>query len=294
MEGDRRSIPAAVLRGVILLQCLGLFGIYYVGANETESDIFGLLYFDWGYPEPFAQTVDDAGTFAAMFSGVMIAALGCLRFLQSPDSDRRPPSLRRQIGWAGWLDRVSLLVLTTWFLALAVAHHIRGGPYAQLATGEHAVRFMAPLALLFCIPRARDNTLHDRWRPAANVLLRIAAAATFAVHGYKAVDGYGPFLDLILLSGLSWTSWQLSESVVTVALSVIGWIDLVVAAIVLTRWWRYAAVYMTIWGVITAASRMTALGVDYWPATLLRAANGGVPLVLVLSYWKLPPTSRES
>jgi hypothetical protein len=282
---QKEPLPLTLLRLVLALQCIGLLAAYYLVSFEIESNVYELLYFDWHYPEAVAQGVDDGGVLLAGFCGIMLVVFGWLRFaaVASPPPSER--ALRRQLRLAGWLERTAACWLFVWFLAIAAAHQIRGGPYAQLALGEHAVRFLAPVAFWLCIPSAKAETFPGRWNRHAEPILRLAAAATFAVHGYKAIQGYGPFLDLILLSDLRWSTGAVSEQLATVCLQVIGWVDLVVAAVILTRWWPAAALYMTAWGLITAASRMTALGADYWPATILRAANGGVPLVLLASWW---------
>ncbi len=278
-------LPLTILRAVLALQCIGLLGAYYLVPFEIESDVYGVLFFDWHFPEAVAQTVDDGGVLLAGFGGMMLVVLAWLRFaaVASPPSSER--GMRRQLRLAGWLERSSACWLFVWFLAMAAAHQLRGGPYAPLALGEHAVRFLAPVALWLCIPAADPQAFPARWNRRAEPILRIAAAATFAVHGYKAIQGYGPFLDLILLSDLRWSAGAVSEQVATIGLQVVGWIDLLVAALIMTPWWPAAALYMTAWGLLTAASRMTAMGPWHWPATLLRAANGGVPLILVACWW---------
>lgn len=293
MLRNRRHIAAAILRAVILLQCLGLLGIYYTGQNETESDIYGLLFFDLGLPEAFAQAVDDGGMLATAFCGALLAIMGWKLRRGDGPADRLGASPRRPARLASWIDCVSILLVTSWFLALALSHHWRGGPYARLALGEHAVRYFAPLALLFFIAPVGKVPCRDRWDNTATWMLRIAAAATFATHGFKAIGSYGQFVDLILLSDLRWTSWQISEQTATTALAVIGWVDLFFAAVILTRWWPPAAIYMTFWGMITALSRMTALGFEHWPSTLLRTANAGVPLALFISYFLSTVSNRE-
>jgi hypothetical protein len=37
---------------------------------------------------------------------------------------------------------------------------------------------------------------------------------------------------------------------------------------------------MAIWGFVTAVSRVTAFGWERWPDLMIRAANGGIPLLL--------------
>ncbi len=68
---------------------------------------------------------------------------------------------------------------------------------------------------------------------------------------------------------------------------VIGVLDLLVAFFLLTLQSRFAVGYMAAWGLVTASSRTTAFGFDAWPETLLRAANGGVPIAIMIYWWPL-------
>ena len=57
-----RDAPANwVLRWVVVIQCVGLGGRYLLSSGETESDIYGWLYFDLLWPERICQGIDDAG-----------------------------------------------------------------------------------------------------------------------------------------------------------------------------------------------------------------------------------------
>ena len=41
---------------------------------------------------------------------------------------------------------------------------------------------------------------------------------------------------------------------------------------------------MAFWGLVTALSRPLAMGLESWPETAVRIANGGLPLVLYIIY----------
>ena len=166
---------------------------------------------------------------------------------------------------------------------------------SQWMLAEHATRIIVPLALLVMLP-FRGRAAVASWRIGSGEwLLRLAVACTFFAHGYLALNHAGVFVDLILWSGENlqkivpqaardWLGQILTQSHAESALTVIGLIDMLVATAVLVIRSRSIALYMVIWGSITATSRLTAQGWEKYPDTFLRAANAGIPLALLL-YW---------
>lgn len=270
------------LRLTVVAQCAGLVALYYGHRNETESDIYGVLYFDWQWTESTAQWTDDAGVLMCGVCAAWVLVAGLLQPTSIAAHAGQAPSAGRLRRWPVRIaDLLALALIFGWFLTLAAAHLIHGGPYTQWALAEHAVRYAAPLALILVGPLAAWWRFPAAAADVAWMLLRIAAAATFVAHGYKAMQGYGPFVDLILLTDLRWSGAGIQQPTVETMLAIIGWIDLSVAVVVLSPWWRAAAAYMAVWGAVTASSRITGLSLEAWPETLLRAANCGVPLALV-------------
>ena len=270
---------------VLLLQCFGVVGRYYWSTNETESDVYGLLYFDWGWSETFAQYVDDFGALSCGVAAVLVV----LTASASLPLEGVWPAKGNAVGTSrDWFRplvfRVSLAWIFVWMFLLALIFMVRGDRFSELSLGEHAVRYGLPLALLmFSLPQA---SFAGVW------VLRVAAAATFIVHGYKAMQLYGPFTDLILISDASWSALQIEQVTAERALWTIGLVDIVAGILLMAIRWGAVPVYMGCWGVITALSRMTAFGVDAWPETLVRAANGGVPFALVLAAVVFTPRGK--
>ncbi|MGB7326047.1 MAG: hypothetical protein WBD31_14335 [Rubripirellula sp.] len=266
------------LRLVVLVQCIGVGGRYLLSSVETESDVYGWLYFDLHWPEALSQTIDDTGMTLTLGAAVVLGITGWCRLLCDQSSIGASIAHR--------LDQAALLWVAAWMIALSIADMARAAVYGELALAEHAVRYAAPLALLMLTRRNQSppKTLDDSHNSAryALTLLVIAASATFVAHGYKAIDRYAPFTDLILLSDLQWTGFGLSQSTAERVLVIIGAVDGIIAIALVAFRLRFAAAYMGVWGVITAASRMSALGYEAWPETVLRAANGGVPLAILL------------
>jgi hypothetical protein len=269
------------LRIVIVIQCVGIAGRYVLSTYESESDVYGLLYFDLGWPEKVAQLIDDVGGWGCLVSAVVLVVNGCVSDRNSLGrglADHAPAESRLCF----IVDAIVLIFVATWTISLGASHMIRGELYAELALGELAVRFFAPIGLLLLLQAASASS--RKLMLIATGLLTVAAAMTFAVHGYKAIQQYGPFVDLILLSDNRIFGIGPKQATTESILLIIGWTDIVVAALLLATRWRVVAAYMFLWGLITAFSRMTALGMVAWPETLIRSANAGVPLVLWFLY----------
>lgn len=278
-EADRASHPFAMavcLRVVVVVQCFGLGARYLFSSLETESDVYGWLYFDCDWPESIAQSIDNMGALTTLFAGGILCLNGLLL--------RKSPSDSSWTRIAGWMDRAAAVWIAIWMLLIAAAHMMRAAVFAELSLFEHAVRYIAPLALAVgggmgvasCVSSARTRI--------AVILLAVAASLTFAAHGYKAYECYAPFIDLILLSDMQWTEAGITQATAEKLLVAIGIADILVALVLLVFRSRFAAFYMVVWGLVTAASRMTALGLEAWPETLIRIANGGVPIVILI-HW---------
>lgn len=272
------------MRIIIALQCIGLSGRYLFSAYESESDVFGYLFFDIGWPEKLAQLIDDVGAYGCLVSAIVLIAAGLLPLRWSQ------PQKPSRIGFAARaLEYAALMFVATWAFLLAATHMARGEMFAEYSFGEHAVRFVTPLTMILLLlsSTASSKTLVK----AAALILTVAAASTYVVHGYVAQQLHGPFIDLILLSDMRIFKLEIDQSTAETALQVIGWTDIVVGVLLLVTRWRLIAAYMIFWGVITATSRMTAFGFAAWPETLMRAANAGAPLVLLLLYQNLKTKS---
>ena len=268
------------LRFVVVIECFGLGGRYLFSSLETESDIYGWLYFDCHWSESLAQSIDNAGALMTLVAGGLLCLTGWLM--------RRQPIESARLKIVRKLDQAAACWIAVWMLLIATAHMMRAAVFSELSLAEHAVRYAAPLALAICGRAGSGIDLVASRQPARArftvLMLTVAAAFTFAAHGYKAYQCYAPFTDLILLSDMQWTDTGCTQAAAERLLIVIGVADIIVALVLLVFRWRLAAFYMVAWGFVTAASRMTALGTDAWPETLIRIANGGVPLA-ILVHW---------
>lgn len=269
------------LRVIVSIQCFGAAGKYLVSAREQESSLYGLLFFDWGWDESTAQSLDDTGAGLCLVAAILFGLTACFNLLGNRRaSEGLPPR------WLTWLEFPILIFVAGWFLTLAWAEMMRGGAYTEWAIAEQAVRFMTPLALAIGL-LVREPVHSKRFSRTIAWMLQISVAATFAVHGWKAIAGYGPFVDLILLSdSLPWVS-NMSQAFAERLLWGIGWIDIALAALIVGVRWRWVALYMAFWGFLTVTSRVVALGLEAWPESLIRIANGGAPLGLFFLFQQL-------
>jgi len=287
-----RSTLLLWLGSIMLLQSIGIAGKYLFVNFEADSQVYELLFFDWRWPEPIAQSIDDGGAWVCLIAAGLIFAASFSRCLPVAGKKKIVVSIR----FAGirMAEIVAAWLIVGWMFVLALTEMIRGGQFAELSLGEHAVRFCLPLFFWMVLMSEAsscesaadplsDKSIADQrsgWLMWGISLMSLATAATFAVHGLKALAGYGYFADLILLSDKHWLGIEPAQATVEKWLIVIGIVDLLVAGLLLFTRWRVVAIYMVLWALVTAISRMTAFGFAAWPETLIRSANWGAPLVL--------------
>ena len=223
-------------------------------ARQSETPIFEMLLFNWGWLESTVTHVESASAWCGFaMAAVLLVACGCL--------------------WNARLARgltavtPVLLLAFVWQLLLAMAAWYRDenfrpgkswGPIEdwllQLGKyfGEVAVRVAAPLAALLLLAHRQVDPLSERRTRGILWLLRSAAALTFAVHGYEALRSNSRFVDLLLSAAdLRFLGGTLFGAALRQLLLPIGIVDLILAvAILVGRWWPVAG-YMAAWGFIT-------------------------------------------
>ena len=198
----------------------------------------------------------------------------------------------RLLSWMSW---ISLPLVVVYFLTIAFLHWTSdpANPFKQGSLLNHAVRYCAPLVLAFWIGFiAQKKLVHlpELWC----WVLRIAVSATFLGHGLNAMRGSPGHVELIQLTCLNLFSWEVNELLARQCLRCIGVMDMLLAVTLLLRKWKWIAMWMALWGLVTATSRLTAYGVDKgWSLTAIRLGNGGVPFV-VWWIWKYGKTGENS
>ncbi len=190
---------------------------------------------------------------------------------------------------AAWLRPIwpAFLVVFAYALAEALTRsYERGQAYSEWALWAHAPRYLTPLGACLVIAglqRGAGAGAGRVWSFSGEMILRVAIAIVFAVHGLEAWRAHPGFVDLVLSSAYRVGEWRLPEATVVQALRVIGVVDFAVAAAVLFRPLRVVLLWAAFWGLVTALSRMTAYGASFYPELLVRFSHFLVPLAL----WRL-------
>ena len=269
------------LRILIVIQSLG-YAAKLVGPSALNSFLLGSM------GDPFVTSLDRSVQIFLWFSSAALLGLG---FLQPPAR-----SLARR------LDFLILGLLAGWFFLLAIFSWLvnPGNPFHATDPAGHAVRYAVPLALiLFIAFPGREEESKITW------ILRWGVAGTFVGHGLCALWMKPSFVDLIVGTMNSFFgdpvltagSLEALEEALSVAASrqafaeaalpIIAIQDFILVGLLLlpNRKMKKIALWMAVWGIVTAMSRMTALGWDHWHDLALRICNGGIPLFL-WAYWK--------
>lgn len=258
-----RGLPVlkATLRVIVAVQCFGAAA--QTLSMDVESSIASFLLTDLSWAQEQVSQVDRYAAYGLLASGVLTLLRPC---------------------WP------VLLPVSVWFAAGTLVGVVSdGGMPSILRAIEQSARVAAPLGLLlldFWPPRLKSHlgrTVVTIW------LLRLAIAATFAGHGLMALlhslQG-GGFLELLTVNCDKVFGWEMADTEARLVLAILGGIDLGLALNVIASRSRPIVAYMAFWGVATAASRVVLLGPQAYPEVLVRAAHGGIPLVLLL-YWSL-------
>lgn len=194
-----------------------------------------------------------------------------------------------------WMSWICLPLVVVYFFTTACLHWTSDptNPFKQGSLLNHAVRYCAPFVLVLWIgfvAQQKGSQLPEIWC----WVLRIAAAATFIGHGLNALRGSPAHVALIQLTGQNLFSYTLREDIILQWLRSIGTMDILLAVTLLFRKWKAVAMWMAVWGLVTAASRLTAYGVEKgWSLTAIRIGNGGVPFV-VWWIWKYGKSGENS
>ncbi len=241
-----------VLQATVVLQCVGYLSQSLLG----ETAVFELMFLVADLDESTSLLVARGGAVVVLAASIAL----CLK---------RLPTLGYLIG--GWFA-----------LSAAAEMQLGGEPFFRLALAAHAIRFLAPVALVW-LPDPEATAPSDLALTWTRRLLRAGVALTFLAHGWEALQLHPRFLDYLLLASRRLLGWPLAQSAASYILIVIGAIDVVLGIAVLAGL-RSRAVfgYMAFWGAITALARTVHGGPWAYPSTLVRAANAGGPLALLM------------
>ena len=277
------------LRILIVIQSLG-YAAKFAAPSALNSYLLGSM------GGKLVYDLDYAIWFFLLFASGVVLVFGFLR-----------PQTSSVLGK---VDFACLGLLALWPFVTAIFSWLNnpGNPFHATDPAGHAVRYAAPLALLLltAFPQ-KGNARQVEW------LLRWGVAGTFVGHGLSALWLNPFFVDLIIgtmnlfLGDPIFTavSFQDLEEALTIAASrqviaesvlpIIAIQDFILVAFLLFPGKRIKtiALWMAVWGFVTAVSRMTTYGWDHWHDLALRICNGGIPLFL-WAYWKSQDSTKNN
>lgn len=241
------------LQAAVVLQSVGYLSQSFLG----ETTIFEFFFLVVDLSEATSLFVARGGAALVVAASLVL----CLR---------RLPALGYLV--AGWFA-----------LSAAASAPLGGEPFYRLGLLSDAVRYLAPVALVW-LPATERISLDDRATAWTRRLLVVAAAATFIAHGWEALQLHPRFVDYLLLASRWLLGWSLAQATASDILLVIGAVDVLLGvAILVGLRSRVVFAYMAFWGAVTATARVVHGGLGAYPSTLVRAANAGVPLALFVS-----------
>ena len=268
---------ACGLRWIISLQCFG-----YAASLAVPSHLNSWLLPQQG--DAFAGSVDTTIALILWVAGCALPFLGRAS-LPASQTKWSCPVVR--------CDAALLCFVAGWaFLNAVLSWQMNiEDKFAATDPFGHAVRFVAPVALLVFVT-GTGSYLKLEW------FLRIGIASTFIGHGQAAYWLKPGFVDLIVgtIDTFLGSDWRLAEEREKIALLLLPWIgriDFLLACLILlpTKYRKTIALWMGIWGFVTATSRLTAFGIERWPDLIIRAANWGIPLLL---WWEMRATIKST
>lgn len=181
---------------------------------------------------------------------------------------------------------VLLIPIFAYIFFEAWAGYVQGGyHFSEWTLGAHALRYLAPVALLFLVIPGNYPLRFDREKIASWVL-RIALAVVFITHGAECIQQNPRFIDLLIGSIHNFFGIYITEATALQIMTVIGWTDVAVALLVLVKPHRKLLAWLCFWATITAFSRMTSLGIGAYTEVLLRASHILAPVAVWLLLYK--------
>ncbi len=249
----------ATLRVTVAVQCLGA-AAQRLSAG-TVSPVAEFLIVDVQWLEAQAWQLDNGVAYGLMVAGVLIAL--------------RP-------AWP------VLLPVTVWFIAVAAIPVVRGvNPTSAIEFVAEGLGYLSPLALMildFWPPRFKSHwgrTVVAMW------MLRLAAMETFFGTGLLAILHSvepGPSLVLFQEVARQLRGAPLSDVAARAGLGVMGGLFMAVALNMLATRSKPVLMGAMAMGFVSSFSRMVESGPAAFPETLVRFAQIGVPLVLLLYF----------
>ena len=187
----------------------------------------------------------------------------------------------------------SLLFISLWILMQSIATSLNGGKkFSELAVLAHATRWVMPLVLWGALWQLKAGKRRQVFEKYIIIIALASCSVTFAVHGWEAFCQNPPFQDL-LYNTFSIVGWNMSPQSNAYILKTVACMDIALAVLLLILQRPGIFLWLAFWGAITALSRITAIGLEAWPQSAVRIANGALPFILFYVYKNSKPHNRE-
>ncbi len=261
LSGTVRITPRWILCSAILIHAIGL---WIVGFGSRQTHLGNFLFMVLEFPHGEAVLLERWFVSAFLLTAVL--------------------AFVRPRWW-------TLVPIAGYILFEAWAGYFQGGyRFSELTLGAHALRWATPLAMIGLALPALSRTWQLAW---TDWILRGAIATVFVVHGWECLQGYPLFADLIIGTSRNLLGIGIAEATAFRIMTVIGVLDLAVAAVILLRPHPSILLWAAFWGGLTALSRITSLGTGYYVEVLVRASHLLAPLA-VLALRAESPAHRAS
>lgn len=263
------SVVQATLRIFVALECWG-FAVSRLVSGKPSS-LNRLLRQDFSLPASVASTLDQSVAWCLLICGFV--------------------TLVRPL-WP------LLVAISLWTIAQPIAALVtRFGILPQLEPAQEAVRWMAPIALLFVDfwpPRLKFT--YARYQMAMG-LLRLGVAVTFLACGLLLIHHSGrtsPLADMLIRGATRLHLGTLSPERAHFALGILGGLEFGIGLTLLLGRSLSGAALATLVGLGAAMLPTIARGTAGYHETLIHLIDGGAPLALFacwsLGYVEHPPT----
>ncbi|MEM7531797.1 MAG: hypothetical protein AAF639_06465 [Chloroflexota bacterium] len=267
----RSAVEIAILclQFAVALSCIGYASQMF--RQKLEINTASLI--EWG-TSPYLATLIPA-LFGLAFIGIAIAVVW----------KPKPVYL-----WSAF----GLIVLLTAMKTVEL------GTYFGLTMPSRAARYMLPIALLMLMQWYNNQYVKQGRGVVESIptgvmtVMRLSIALTFFGHGTKVMFHSSKFLGLIEKSSITFFGMPIfSEAAIYLMLDAIAIIDLVVVFLILATRWNWVPIYMGLWTLMTASSRVTANGIASWDDIVIRASYYGIPLAIFFMYQWLNMHEQE-
>ena len=183
-----------------------------------------------------------------------------------------------------WTRFLTLFPIFIYIFVEAWTGYYQGGYlFSELTFGAQALRYITPISVIVLAAWPFTKFFPDAKRAiVTSWVLRIGIAVVFITHGVECLLQSPQFIDLIIGSGNNLLGIRASEATALQIMQVIGIVDILVAIVVLINPSKPILLWALFWGLITALSRMTALGLGAYTEVLMRASHIFAPLVVYI------------